>query len=331
MVHVVLGILPRICMLALLGACVDPNALPPSDLMQRSLATRTIGDWQSLSRSDQGNTTIVEQEFWHIELDPSVAETLRGAYQRVVTFTNRDGALFACNQRPSYQQFTTYTVTGRLDQAPLTLRETAYTVEPSPCEHAFRRLTDYRVSIVGPTLALQFADGNQTLWPSPAVAMANTQVAGAANHQPPGSNSAGDQRRDTGSTDSLDGIWRNQLTTMDERGDFRTEAEAWQFTETAGQVWGTYRRDVTMRSSNGAPFPCANAPSFGYHDVIEFTAHRHPETQTYDLREIAIAADNAPCLAAMPGRALDQATFEKRGNYIVLEWRGKRRQVLFRE
>ncbi len=283
--------------------------------MQRSLATRAIGNWQSLSRSDQGNTKILEQEFWHIELDPSVDETLRGEYRRMVTFTNRDGALFACNQRPSYQQFTTYTVTGRLDQAPLTLRETAYTVEPSPCEHAFRRLTDYRVSIVGPTLGLQFADGNQTLWPLNTATMPSQRVAGAA----------------AGNIDSLDGIWRNQLTTMDERGDFRTEDEAWQFTETAGQVWGTYRRDVTVRSSDGALFPCANAPSYHYHDVIEFTAHRHPETATYDVREIAIAADNAPCLAAMPGRALDQATFEKRGNYIVLDWRGKRRSVLFRD
>lgn len=300
--------------------------------MQRSLATRAIGDWQSLSRSDQGNTKILEQEFWHIEQDPSVAETLRGEYRRVVTFTNRDGALFACNQRPSYQQFTTYTVTGRLDQAPLTLRETGFTVEPSPCEHAFRRLTAYQVAIVGPTLGLQFADGNQTLWPSPPAAGPNAPMASAADHQALPSTGAADQRRDTGrNNDSLDGTWRNQLTTMDERGDFRTEDEAWQFTETAGQVWGSYRRDVTVRSSDGAPFPCAHAPIFRYHDVIEFTAHQHPETQTYDLREIAIAADNAPCLAAMPGRALDQATFEKRGNYIVLEWRGKRRQVLFRE
>ncbi len=326
MVHVVSGIVPRICMLALLVACVDPNALPPSDLMQRSQATRAIGNWQSLSRSDQGPTTILEQEYWHIELDPTVAETLRGHYRRVVTFRNRDGALFACNQRSSYQQFTTYTVTGRLDQAPLTLRETAFEAEPSPCEHAFRRLTTYQVSIVGPTLGLQFADGNQTLWPVPERDHLGALIADAADSHALHSTLAGR----SGSA-GLDGIWRSELTTMDERGDMRTEAEAWQFTESAGQVWGTYRRDVTVRSSDGAPFQCARAPLYDYHDVIEFTAHRQGETQEHELREIAIAADPAPCLAAMPGRALNQATFEKRGNYIVLDWRGKRRQVLYRE
>lgn len=287
--------------------------------MLRSLATRAIGDWQSVSRGNQGNATILEQESWHIELDPTVAETLRGHYRRVVTFRNRDGALFACNQRTSYQQITTYTLTGRLDQVPLTLRETAFEVEPSPCEHAFRRLTAYQVSIVGPTLGLQFADGNQTLWPT--------------NGQPFNATPYGNQALADGGEhgDGLDGLWRNELTTVDERGDFRTETEAWQFTESAGQLGGTYRREVTVRSSDGAPFRCANAAQYSYHDVIEFTGHRQGATQTYALREIAIAADRAPCLAPMPGRALDEATFEKRGNYLVIEWRGKRRQVLFRE
>ncbi len=295
--------------------------------MQRSEATRALGNWQSLSRTDQGATTIVEQEYWHIELDPTVTETLRGHYRRVVTFRNRDGALFACNQRSSYQQITSYTLTARLDQAPLTLRETAFEVEPSPCEHAFRLLTTYQVSIVGPTLGLHFADGNQTLWPSADHnEFGKTTTAQNNNHT---SLAAGAGDRD--GRDNLDGLWRNELTTVDERGDFRTENEAWQFTEEAGQLWGTYRRDVTVRSSDGAPFRCASAPRYSYHDVIEFTGRRQGRTQTYGLREIAIAADLAPCLAAMPGRALDEATFEKRGNYIVLEWRGKRRQVLYRE
>ena len=300
--------------------------------MLRSSATRAIGNWQSVSRANQGNATILEQESWHIELDPTVAETLRGHYRRVVTFHNRDGALFACNQRASYQQITTYTLTGRLDQVPLTLCETAFEVEPSPCEHAFRRLTAYQVSIVGPTLGLQFADGNQTLWPSNGRHQDSRFNATLHADQPWPAFSIDSEHDDsTSEYNSLDGLWRNELTTVDERGDFRTEAEAWQFTESAGQLGGTYRRDVTVRSSDGAPFRCANASQYSYHDVIEFTGHWQGASQTYALRELAIAADRAPCLAAMPGRALDEATFEKRGNYIVIEWRGKRRQVLYRE
>jgi hypothetical protein len=276
--------------------------------MRRGAANHALGDWQTVTRSDQGNARIVESEAWHIEQDPNAADQLRGGYRRVVTVTSHDGALFACNGRPRYQQVTHYTVEGRLDQYPLTLRETTYEVEPSPCERAFRQLTSYQVTVVGATLHLAFPDGNQTLWPSAT---------------PPPST--------TTTLAGLAGTWRYELASVDERGDFRTERETWEFGDRGPAIVGTYRRDVTVRSSNGVAFACANATEYSYHDVIEFVGQRKPGTQMFTLREVAIGADTHPCVQATPGRALDEATAEQRGNYLVLDWRGKRREVLERD
>ena len=275
--------------------------------MRRGAATHALGNWQTITRSDQGNARIIESEAWHIEQHPTDANLLRGGCRRVVTVTSHDGALFACNGRPRYQQLTHYTVEGRIDQYPLTLRETSYAVEPSPCERAFRQLTSYQVTVVGATLHLAFATGNQTLWPAAA--------------PPP----------EPATLPGLAGTWRYELASIDERGDFRTERETWEFSDSGTTIAGTYRRDVTVRSSSGAPFACANATEFTYHDVIELVGQRKPGTQLITLREVAIGADNHPCVMATPGRALDEATAELRGNYLVLDWRGKRREVLERD
>ncbi|HPH68792.1 MAG TPA: hypothetical protein PLF40_23720, partial [Kofleriaceae bacterium] len=75
-------------MLSLLAGCVDPATVPPSDLMRRGAATHALGNWQTITRSDQGNARIIESEAWHIEQHPTDANLLRGGYRRVVTVTS---------------------------------------------------------------------------------------------------------------------------------------------------------------------------------------------------------------------------------------------------
>jgi hypothetical protein len=48
------------------------------------------------------------------------------------------------------------------------------------------------------------------------------------------------------------------------------------------------------------------------------------------IRETAVSAGDHACLRARRARSLDSATLEVRGDFLVLEWRGKRRQVLHR-
>jgi hypothetical protein len=56
----------------------------------------------------------------------------------------------------------------------------------------------------------------------------------------------------------------------------------------------------------------------------------HREEEHWHFYERATEPGDHPCLRVTPRRALDEATAEQLGDYLVLEWRGKRRQVLYR-
>ena len=53
-------------------------------------------------------------------------------------------------------------------------------------------------------------------------------------------------------------------------------------------------------------------------DVVAVVAHR--------LSSLTLN----PCLRATARRTLDEATAEQIGDFLVLEWRGKRREILYR-
>jgi len=46
--------------------------------------------------------------------------------------------------------------------------------------------------------------------------------------------------------------------------------------------------------------------------------------------ELTGRSQRPPCLRTTPHRALDEATAEQIGDYLILAWRGKRRQILYR-
>ena len=48
------------------------------------------------------------------------------------------------------------------------------------------------------------------------------------------------------------------------------------------------------------------------------------------FHELAAEPGDHPCLRATPKRTLDEATAEQLGDYLILEWRGKRHEILYR-
>ena len=54
------------------------------------------------------------------------------------------------------------------------------------------------------------------------------------------------------------------------------------------------------------------------------------EEEHWRFVELAVSPGDHPCLAATPRRNLDEATAEQIGDYFVFEWRGKRREILYR-
>jgi hypothetical protein len=83
-----------------------------------------------------------------------------------------------------------------------------------------------------------------------------------------------------------------------------------------------------VRSADGKPIPCANAPSWSYDDAFVLSGQR--EEEHWHFYEHASDPGDHPCLRTTPHRGLDEATAEQIGDYLILEWRGKRRQILYR-
>ena len=84
-----------------------------------------------------------------------------------------------------------------------------------------------------------------------------------------------------------------------------------------------------MRSPDGASqLACAGAPSWTFDDAYVVEATR--DGDAWRFYELAAQPGDHPCLRATPRRHLDEATAEQIGDHLVLVWRGKRRQVLYR-
>jgi hypothetical protein len=288
----------------------------PSPLTAITLAD-LVGGWQWQLQTTEAGTSRVELERWRFSPVSGDPQHVAGRYIRDVEVIATDRAPFGCDQRPRYRQRAAFDVTAQLapdDPTAFVIHETNATAEPSPCDHGFRHLGDYRGRLVGNRLTLAFDDGGQpgteTLW------RADDAIAALPDAPWP-------------TTYDLAGPWRWRTTSIDPDGNLRDETEWWEITHRNDTgLDATYRRRVTVHSPDDKPLPCAHAPSYSFDDAYVLTGER--EEEHWHLHELAADPGDHPCIRATPERALDEATAEQIGDYLVVEWRGKRRQVLYR-
>lgn len=296
------------------AACQPPSTTTPGAAHAPPARMYTlaelIGGWRWLLRTQEAGTTRVEDEQWRFRPGPTPTQ-LVGRYVRTVEVRSDDRVPFQCNQRPWYRQRAVYDVIVDITPTAFGIRETDYRAEPSPCDHGFRHTGEYGAVLAGDRLTLRWAGGTQTLmqlddrladlpedpWPAP----------------PP----------------QPTGTWRWDATSYDDDGNLRDETEWWQVTRrTDTKLDATYRRRVTVRSPDGKPIACANASSWSYDDA--FVLDGQKEEEHWHFYELASDPGDHPCLRTSPHRTLDEATAEQIGDYLILEWRGKRRQILYR-
>ncbi len=302
----------RAVLLALLAACQPPGPKPAGT---RPTPARTftvaelVGGWRWVLRTTEAGTTRVEDETWRLRPKAGAATQLAGRYVRDVEVRSDDRIPFICNQRPIYHQRAVFDVEVDLAPQGFTVRETGYHAEASPCDHGFRKLGNYSAELAGERLALRWEGGNQTLW---RIDDAPTELTDPWPAER-----------------TIEGPWRWENTSFDDKGNVHDETEWWQITRrTDTQLDLTYRRRVVVRSPDGKVIPCANAPSWSFDDAYVLDGQR--EEEHWHFYERATEPGDHPCLRTTPRRALDEATAEQLGDYLVLEWRGKRRQVLYR-
>ncbi|HEY4175744.1 MAG TPA: hypothetical protein VGM90_02875 [Kofleriaceae bacterium] len=301
-----------------LASCHSPEETAANDYL--ALAG-LIGSWSwtlngtvAATANDDGTktgaATTVEDERW--EFRPGALPTeLVGRYVRAVEVRAADRIPFTCNQRLSYRQRAVFDLAASSNaDGTFAIKETGYRVEPSACDHGFRHAGTYTGRLVGGQLALHWDGGTQTL-----LHTSSDTPAVAADPWP--------------ATVEPTGAWEWTATSRDEAGNVHDETEQWQITRrTDTALDATYRRRVTVRSADGSNIACANAPSWTFDDSYVLDAVR--EEEHWHFHERAVDAGDHPCLRASPQRALDEATVAQQGDNLVLEWRGKRRQVLYR-
>lgn len=287
----------------------DPDVSPLSLPGLRDL----VGGWGWVYTTDDGATSRLEQEQWRFREIPGDLTHLAGRYVREVTVTSTDRTPFGCNQRTQYRQRAVFDVTLAYDPNANTfaIHETGYRTEPSPCDHGFRHPGDYTGEAHGGRMTLTFPGGTQTLLQVDASTT-------TALPEPPWPQ-----------TFDLAGPWRWANTSYDADGNLRDETEWWEITaRTPTTVDATYRRRVTTRSIDGKPIPCAHGTTWSFDDVYVLSGNK--EEEHWHVTELAADPGDHACLKATPRRTLDEATLEQLGDYLVVEWRGKRREVLYR-
>jgi hypothetical protein len=298
--------------LVALFACQTPNHASPSPVRQLD-AVKLAGDWRWILRTDEAGTSRIETEDWHLAPSPSAPLQLVGRYVRTVEVRSLDRVPFRCNERPWYRQRAVYDVSVALGSGAnrFDIAETGYATEPSPCDHGFRHTGSYRGALTGDRLALAWDGGAQTLW----------KTSSEQRPLPP---------QPWPAQFEIAGPWRWDATSYDADGNLRDESEWWELTRRSDSIVdATYRRRVTTRSPDGSPIACAGAPSWSFDDVYVLQGER--EESHWHFHELAVEPGDHPCLRATPKRILDEATAEQIGDFLVLEWRGKRRQVLYRD
>lgn len=286
-----------------------PNTTRPAPPVRMYTLSDLVGGWRWMLRTTEAGTTRVEDEAWRFRPGARPTELL-GRYVRNVEVRSDDRVPFFCNQRPWYRQRAVFDLRVEITQTGFSISEEEYRAEPSPCDHGFRHVSTYTADLEGEQLRLKWDGGMQTL-----LQVDDTAAALPADPWPAKAN--------------VHGVWRWDATSFDDEGNVRDESEWWQITRrTDTQVDATYRRRVTVRSPDGAKIACANAPSWSFDDAYVLDGQR--EEEHWHFYERASDPGDHPCLRITPHRALDEATVEQLGDNLIAEWRGKRRQVLYR-
>jgi hypothetical protein len=306
--------------IATLAACQPPGSATPTTRPapppHQYALVDLVGGWRWMLRTTEAGTTRVEDELWRFRPRPGAPTQLVGRYVRSVDVRSDDRVPFQCNQRPWYRQRAVFDVAVEITRTAFAVTETEYHAEASPCDHGFRHVGAYTAELAGDRLVLRWGGGMQAL------SQIDTALAPLPDDPWP-------------ATPQLHGAWRWDATSFDDEGNVHDESEWWQLTRrTDTRLDATYRRRVTVRSPDGkTPIPCANAPSWTFDDAYVLDGQREEEHwHLYELAAtITASAADRPCLRATPRRNLDEATAEQLGDYLILEWRGKRRQILYRD
>ncbi|MCG8416489.1 MAG: hypothetical protein MJE77_00940 [Proteobacteria bacterium] len=290
---------------------VPPPAAAPTPRVAKShvLPDRNLnGSWRWSLVTDKDGVRQVEVETWHLHAKRG---TITGNYVRKVTFLALDGVPFECNQTLSYEIQTTYRLRGGYRGDQLELEEKSYDTALSPCDKGQRTLAVYRGHVRPDELVLRWPGGQQTLSRLPART----------------SDQDRDHKPSPAQLESLAGSWRWQ-SRNEQHGLVRVEVEEWEISETpAGRVAGTILRTVTIFDPRGRRFDCSGDTFYRYRDRYTISGRRAGNAVT--LNEIAVTPEKHPCVVR-GNRHLDEATGTAANGYLVLMWRGNRRQVLHR-
>ena len=280
-----------------------------------------VGHWKWSLVSEEDGVRRVEVETWRFQVaeaadgaasGAAAGPHLVGSCERAVTFMSLDGMPFSCNQELSYRLQATYQIDGHIvggDHALLAERD--YQVTPSPCERGERRLATYQARLLpGGQLRMHWADGRQTL----------ARIQASEANPPAASGSAGD---------TLTGHWRWQSRNQ-EGDEVRVESEAWELHEavSTGKLEGTVERMVTVFARHGTRYACSDDTFYRYRD--RYTVRGSRQGADLTVSEVAVEPEKHPCLDYHE-RHLDAALGSVIGEYVVLTWRGGKRQVLHRQ
>ena len=283
---------------------LPPGAAPFDHV---AAAAGVAGDWRWAHDTAADGTRRHERERWHLERDGLTR--IRGHYLREVDveIEAQGGEVFACNQRPAYRQQAWFDIAGVVGPGGVQLDEVAYQATPSPCDPGLRQLGSYHVDLE--------ATGRIVLVGAASVTRLLASTDGPVAPPPP-------------PPPTIDGAWSWSGVSWTGDGLVQREAERWQLEVHDTAVTGHYTRVVTLVRPDGVGLPCAGADRYQFVDEYQLTG-----TVTADgwrLREASFVAGSHPCLAGTPTRTVDEATAALDGEYLILSWRGPRKQVLAR-
>ena len=291
-------------------ACGPAQRPPGSGALDPRTPASLVGEWRWVKLTEEAGTRRTEDERW--QFIPGGVGVVLGRYLRDVTVQSTDGMPFACNQATEYHQRAVFDVEVTAPTRGALVRETGYRAEPSPCDHGFRKLGQYAATVGEQQAVLRWDDGEATLLrtgPPPAALIAPSW---------------------TGDHPDPLGAWTWSATWLEPRGPRRTATEAWQIANGPDATLNaTVVRTVETVDPDGATIACAGTDRWTSTERIALEG-RPAEGDVLRFREVAVEATPHPCQRTSPNRILDDATLEQIGDFLVLEWRGDRRQVLAR-
>ena len=305
------SVLALVAALPAAGARAAPRALPRSRSSTRSLDL--VGGWRWLLRTERGRHDARRGRAWRFRARSAAADAARRPLR-----PHRRGPLRRSRAVPVQPAAVVppargFDVTVDVDaDGGFAIHETEYRTEPSPCDHGFRHVGAYTAQLDGERLTLRWDDGTQTLW--------QTDDASAPLPEP---TVAASRRRRTAVALGRDVATTTTATSATRPSGGRSRAAPTRALD--AHVSPPRHRP---QSPDGKPIACAERADWTFDDAYVLDGQR--EEEHWHFYELAAEPGDHPCLRATPQRTLDEATAEQIGDYLMLEWRGKRRQVLYR-